>query len=338
MNFINYFKDPYNPYVYYSVYTSPLIWFMGLYLGSYYYLLIPITVLLIFPILEILTGQNNKNPDESDYDKLQKDIRFNIPLWFWPLCQLLMIYLGLSKIIKGDLTHFEFIGLSISSGLAIGSIGFNVAHELIHRNDKFQKCLGHCLLASFLYVHFGIEHVFVHHKNVGLDTDWATAKKDENVYSFIRRILIPKYLTTWRVAYKFRLVHNLIIYHLMMFLYTLLVFKYAGFLGLLYVFIVAGISVFMMETVAYIEHYGLVRIKGEPISIHHSWNTDSTLTNFATFKLQRHSDHHLNSKRHYPNLKYYPEAPQLPTGYSGSMILAWIPPLWFKLMNSKFDK
>lgn len=66
----------------------------------------------------------------------------------------------------------------------------------------------------------------------------------------------------------------------------------------------AIIGVFFLETVNYIEHYGLSRKElspgvFEPVDIRHSWNAPHRLSNYLLFKLQRHSDHHENPYKPY---------------------------------------
>ena len=98
----------------------------------------------------------------------------------------------------------------------------------------------------------------------------------------------------------------------------------------------------MLETVNYIEHYGLLRKKNqhgryERVKRIHSWNSDHIIGKMMLFNLSRHSDHHYNGAKHYQLLKSLPESPQMPTGYPGMMLVALLPPLWFKLMNKKLQ-
>lgn len=47
-----------------------------------------------------------------------------------------------------------------------GGLGINIAHELIHKQNLFEKTLGKILLISVFYGHFYIEHLYGHHKKV----------------------------------------------------------------------------------------------------------------------------------------------------------------------------
>ena len=44
-----------------------------------------------------------------------------------------------------------------------------------------------------------MEHVYGHHKNVGLESDPATAKRGENIYAFIIRAIIKEQKDAWLI-------------------------------------------------------------------------------------------------------------------------------------------
>ena len=105
----------------------------------------------------------------------------------------------------------------------------------------------------------------------------------------------------------------------------------------------AVVGIILLETVNYIEHYGLLREKNkfgryERVKRTHSWTSNHQVGQVLLFNLSRHSDHHYNGSKHYQLLKTLPESPQMPTGYPGMMLLSLIPPLWFWVMNSKLEK
>jgi len=103
----------------------------------------------------------------------------------------------------------------------------------------------------------------------------------------------------------------------------------------------AAISgILLLETVNYIEHYGLLRKlkengKYEKVQHQHSWNSDHILGRIFLFELSRHSDHHYKASKHYQILNSLPDSPQMPTGYPGMMLLALVPPLWVRFMGGK---
>ena len=113
---------------------------------------------------------------------------------------------------------------------------------------------------------------------------------------------------------------------------------------MLFAFLGAAVSgIILLETVNYIEHYGLLRKQNEHgryerVKRNHSWNSDHQVGQVLLFNLSRHSDHHYNGAKHYQLLKTVPESPQMPTGYPGMMLLSLFPPLWFWVMNKKIKQ
>lgn len=68
---------------------------------------------------------------------------------------------------------FAFIFVNTNSAAA----NINLSHELIHKDNKFDKLVGTLTLWRNMYLHFAIEHVFGHHKNVCTPMDPATSKR-----------------------------------------------------------------------------------------------------------------------------------------------------------------
>jgi alkane 1-monooxygenase len=107
-----------------------------------------------------------------------------------------------------------------------------------------------------------------------------------------------------------------------------------------YLALQALIGAGLLETVNYVEHYGLLRARRPDgryarCSPRDSWNSDRLVTNIFLFHLQRHSDHHANPGRRYQTLRSSEQAPQLPAGYATMVVLAMIPPLWRAVMDHR---
>ena len=135
----------------------------------------------------------------------------------------------------------------------------------------------------------------------------------------------------------------MVIYSICNVVFLSLIYFFFGQTVLLYFIAAAVIGIAFLETVNYIEHYGLLRKKNEngryeKVKRNHSWNSDHQVGQILLFNLSRHSDHHYNGSKHYQLLKTVPESPQMPTGYPGMMLLSFFPPLWFWLMNKKIQK
>ena len=129
-------------------------------------------------------------------------------------------------------------------------------------------------------------------------------------------------------------------YLLLQLLYLASVFFMFGKSALLFAFFAAIVGFLLLETVNYIEHYGLLRLKTasgryERVREVHSWNSNHVIGRIVLYELTRHSDHHYKSSKKYQILDCHEDSPQMPYGYPTSMVLSMIPPLWFKLMNKR---
>jgi alkane 1-monooxygenase len=116
-----------------------------------------------------------------------------------------------------------------------------------------------------------------------------------------------------------------------------------GGLGLAAFVAQAIIAVFILESVAYVEHYGLVRGQEatgrfSAIAAEHSWDSYSRFSSYLEFNLQRHADHHAVPHKPYAQLRPHERAPRLPAGYPVMIFTALVPPLWFKVMDSRLQR
>ena len=96
----------------------------------------------------------------------------------------------------------------------------------------------------------------------------------------------------------------------------------------------------LLEVVNYLEHYGLLRQRTtsgryERCQPEHSWNSNHLVTNLFLYQLQRHSDHHAHPTRRFQALRHFEQSPQLPAGYASMILLAYVPWLWFRVMDPK---
>ena len=236
-------------------------------------------------------------------------------------------------------------------GLQCGVYGINIVHELGHRSNRGQRLLGEILLLSSLEMHFLPYHNSGHHFNVATPNDPATARKGEWVYLFWFRSQIGSYLQAWKIESKrlnkkdqhwFSFSNKMVVYTLVQFALIIAIYYLFGWVVLLAFVMAATAGILLLETVNYIEHYGLLRKqidegKYEKVQHVHSWNSDHILGRIFLFELSRHSDHHYKASKHYQLLKSLPDSPQMPTGYPGMMLLALVPPLWVWFMGKKLE-
>jgi len=312
----------------------------------------PLYAFFLVPLFELFVPVDEKNLSAAEEEMIKNDPVYDFLVYAIVPLQWSMIILFLFTIQDPTLTALEIIGRTLSLGVGCGALGINVAHELGHRVNKSEQLMAKILLLSSLYMHFFIEHNRGHHKNVSTDEDPASSRYGESLYAFIPRSMIMGYLSAWKIEAKqmrkegrsVLSIHNeMIQYQFIQAGLLVAIFLIFGLMPMLYFWIAATIGAISLEIVNYIEHYGLRRKKtGEnsyertmPI---HSWNSSHVLGRLMLFELSRHSDHHYKASRKYQVLKHYEEAPQMPTGYPGMMLLSTIPPLWFYVMHKRIDK
>ena len=106
-----------------------------------------------------------------------------------------------------------------------------------------------------------------------------------------------------------------------------------GVFGLILFLCQAAFAKFILEVVNYMEHYGLSRKPGQPVSPEHSWNTNHRMSSMVLFSLTRHSAHHEKPMVKFWQLNSYADAPQMPYGYLTTLVICLIPPLWYRTIN-----
>ncbi len=327
--------------------TLPLSALVGLHFKGYLSFTTPVYAFVFIPILELLLPQDRSNAKEDERKvKAQRSLfdwmlYINLPVVFGLL---LYAFLEIKSAIPSPL---ELVGLMSSMGIVLGTNGINVAHELGHRKKKWERSLGKLLLLPALYMHFYIEHNFGHHANAATKEDPATAKYKQTVYSFWLTSVVRQYVNAWRLqlkllkssGYRFLSYKNDMFWYVLFQLsyLTIIYFLFAE-IGLLFAIVSAAIGFLLLETVNYIEHYGLIRKKlpsgrYERVQEVHSWNSNHVMGRIVLYELTRHSDHHYKSSKKYQLLDCHDTSPQMPFGYPTSMVIALFPPLWFKIMN-----
>ncbi len=321
-------------------------------------------ILVIYMVGDALCGDDTSTP------KFKYPGVLTVQLWMALPLLLMIVFGALWSMSSGDplgygafvqqLTGYDaltardntfwvhHVSVFVATGLMIGMIGTITAHELTHRTwDPISMFVGRWLLAFSFDTIFSIEHVYGHHRYVSTIDDPATAPRGRNVYTHIVASTITCNISAWEIEKK-RLKReghgpltwrNAVIRgHLMS----------VGLVGLAYLiggWSVAGFFVAcalwgksLLEIVNYMEHYGMVRDPKTPVQPRHSWNTNKRISSWAMFNLTRHSHHHAQGEVPYQDLKPFPEAPMMINGYLTTIVVALIPPLWFKLMTPKVQE
>jgi alkane 1-monooxygenase len=304
---------------------------------------------ILIPLLEIFFKPDPSNMSAAEEEIAKKDKGYDILLYFVVVFQYWALYEFLHSMKYGSLTGLETAGRIWVMGMLCGVFGINVGHELGHRVNKFEQILAKALLLTSLYMHFFTEHNKGHHKRVATPEDPSSARYGEPVYLFYFRTIIFSYISAWHIANgemkkKEKPVlsfHNeMVQFTFIQLAFVGIIVYFFGWLVTLYFIAAAAIGALLLETVNYIEHYGLQRkVTGtgmyERAMPEHSWNSNHVIGRIMLFELSRHSDHHYLASRKYQILRHHDHSPQMPTGYPGMMILSLIPPLWFYIMNKR---
>ncbi len=327
-------------------YSIALMAFIGISLGGFYNYLAVVFTFIFIPILEIIVKKSDEEYTEEEKKNRLLDPFFdfllylNIPIVFG------IFFFSLDKLAYTSSVS-DIIGIILSASIVMATNGINVGHELGHRKSIIARTCSKLLYLPCQYMHFYIEHNFGHHINVATPEDPATARYKQTLYSFWITSVVRTYVSAWEIQLKllkvskrnfFSIKNDMVFYTF--FQITFLAFIYYSFglyLTLLSI-LMSIISFLFLETINYVEHYGLLRKKEpsgryERVKPHHSWNSNHTIGRIVLYELTRHSDHHFKSSKKYQVLESLDDCPHLPYGYPTSILLSLIPPIWFTIMN-----
>ncbi|MGI8632714.1 MAG: alkane 1-monooxygenase [Solirubrobacterales bacterium] len=316
-------------------------------IGAFYFLGF-VVVFGLFPLLDLVIGNDAENPPDSVVKHLEQDRYYRWCTYAFIPFQYLSLVLAAWLWGSGQLSPLEALGLALTIGTVAG-VAINTAHELGHKRDSLEQWLSKIALAQTGYGHFFVEHNRGHHVQVATPEDPASSRLGESFYAFFPRTVVGSLKSAWHLERiwaeqrggGFWTPRNNLLNA-----WAMTVVLFAGLclafgIGVLPWLLVQGVLGFgLLEIVNYLEHYGLLRQKREDgryerTRPEHSWNSNAIASNVLLYHLQRHSDHHANPIRRYQSLRHFEEAPQLPTGYAGMIVLAAVPPLWRLVMDKR---
>lgn len=311
----------------------------------------PVMMLLVIPALDYLVGLDADNPPDSALARLETDRFYRWATYLYLPAQYLSLALACWVWTGGGgvtLSPVDKVGLMLTVG-GIGGVAINIAHELGHQRVRSERWLSKVALAQTGYGHFFVEHNRGHHARVATPEDPASSRLGESLYAFLFRSVFGSLRSAWtlerrRLARQGRspwtprndALHS---WGMTAVLFAVLVAAF-GLPVLPWLLGQAVVGICLLESINYLEHYGLRRQRRrdgnyEQVRPAHSWNSNSVISNVLLFHLQRHSDHHANPHRRYQALCHADEAPQLPSGYATMVLLAMLPPVWRRVMDRR---
>ena len=291
-------------------YTIAIVSIVGILLGGVYTYMTVIYAFVFIPALEMLLKESNEKMSDEVKKSRSMDIFFDILLYLNIPLVFSIFFLSLNMLFYSN-SSMEIIGIIASTSIMMATNGINVAHELGHRKSFFSRTCSKLLLMPSQYMHFYIEHNFGHHVNVGTEEDPATAKYKQSLYSFWITSVIGQYISAWKLQLKllkiskhhfFSIKNDMMFYVIFQLLFICLIYYNYGITVTIYSLIISVISFLFLETINYIEHYGLSRKKGqngryERVKTIHSWNSNHVVGRLVLYELTRHSDHHFISSK-----------------------------------------
>lgn len=279
----------------------------------------------------------------------------------FPAADALLVVLGLSHLatlplavwgVAGDsgLGPAERVALFFGWGMFFGQVSNPMAHELIHRGDRWLFRLGVAVYTSMLFGHHTSAHRHVHHRHAATDDDPNSARRGESFWHFLPRAWIGSFRAGLAAENALRQktrrgVHPYALYVGGALAALVLAGLLAGWAG---VAVWAGMGLYASSQLMlsdYVQHYGLRRTtlptgKPEPVDNRHSWNAPHWFTSGMMLNAPRHSDHHAHPARPYPALRLPPpdQAPWLPYPLPFCAGVALIPPLWRRMMHPRLKQ
>lgn len=289
----------------------------------------PVFVFVLVPVIELLWSRPPPDKSERAWHGPVSDVLLlsTVPLNLAVLGALVW------QASAGALTGYAWVGAVMSVGIVLGMYGLNVGHELGHRRSRGLRALAWVLMGTVLYAHWQIEHTRGHHVRVATPEDPATSRLGEWVFPFWVRSVVGGARSALALAPR-----RVVVAWVLQAVAVLVVAVALGVFAAVTWLAAAVVGVLLLETVNYVEHYGLRRRRlpdgrYERVSPAHSWNSESPLGRMLLFDLPRHADHHAYPQRRCAELRVHAGAPELPAGYPAMILLALVPPLFHRVMH-----
>ncbi len=230
--------------------------------------------------------------------------------------------------------------LSLGCGYVSGGIGIVLAHELGHRRAMTDRLLARALLASIAYGHYALEHNRGHHRHAATLPDPATARQHESLWQFMPRYFFGVFADSLRLSRQHPgKLNEALCLSVLSLVLALTFFGTAGWKGLTFWVIQSLMAQILVAAIDYVEHWGLARneLNGryERMGPQHTWDCANRISDALLFNLPRHSSHHLEPSLDCDALYRVPQSPQMPTGYAGMVVLAFVPPLFRTIMTPR---
>ncbi|MDB5947607.1 MAG: Alkane 1-monooxygenase, partial [Ramlibacter sp.] len=203
-------------------------------------------------------GAQRSPPPIGAQPQLRWLLRLYVPV------QAVLLVVALQAAARSD--WLVIAGLAFGVGFVTGGQGITFAHELGHSRSRFDRALGWMLMTSVSYSHFMVEHYRGHHPRAATFDDPASARRGESLWRFLPRTLGGSFVNAWRLeAGQLRRIgrswwSSPLAWSWGINLALLAVLAGTGSLRMLAFWLgQSAMAIWLLETVNYVEHYGLQR-------------------------------------------------------------------------------
>ncbi len=244
---------------------------------------------------------------------------------------------------KVTLWAFDFWVIVVVMAIMNSTFTATLAHEWIHdRQKKLKFVLGHISLLTVSMPFFANDHVYNHHRLIGTEEDITSPPYRQSIYQYIPAAfwyrIRKSYFSNDTPSRSLRtmLFKENYIYTVIWIVCLFVIYLLAQHPGkTIAFFLIQSLFAYLMYEISnYLQHYGLRREKRkdgyERVKLHHSWNSYYKYTCYISFMLPIHSIHHVQTGTTSANKV---KGPRLPFVYFQMMLLTFIPPLFFKIMD-----
>ncbi len=316
---------------------------VGVYGGGGWLLISLSFFFIVMPLLDLLTDwQSDFHFEKSDFSPVETSLlQWNTRLYA-------LFYMGSVIWLAISIQRFTTLeaGLLIAYSSLLGGIAFAASHELLHAKEKIDQILQRITTSFLFYPHYKLIHIRSHHVHAGTEHDENTAWLNENIYAYIFRTIPGSMIRSWQMEASRSASTG--IFQNKMFSYAVgqvvllpALYLLSGPWGLaFYVAHLIGAHI-ILESVNYIQHYGLLREqrdgKYEKTSAEHSWDTYHFFSSYMTFRVGHHACHHIAVKPYYL-LDAEPQSPKLPMGFFWAIPILFLPPWWRRVINPRFKE
>lgn len=241
-------------------------------------------------------------------------------------------------------TIADYYGAGLGLGIIFGGVGVLGGHELIHRTwDPVATFFGRWMFAMTGGFSFEVGHMVTHHPLTGCpEEDPASARRGDNIYYFLTHNTPAQIKDGWRrEAERLQKMgtpvfsrHNKLLRGGARVLVVLgVLYAVSGWAAIGVFAVGATLSKLFLEGITYHGHYGQLRVPGHWPEPRHSWNSNAGISSWVLFYIARHAAHHVDA-----NIPFYQLKPSNPDevpvshSYFFGSLLAYIPPLYYRLM------